>query len=154
MRSIKNGILVASAASLLALGACNADKNATPPAPASAPPSTPASTPASTSPAVATVNGKAISQSSVDVIARQGATAGHPDTPETRQTIIDRMVLQMVVADEAIKKGLDKSPEVAEQIDSIRQSVLANAYVQDFIKKNPVSDDMLKACLLYTSRCV
>ncbi|WP_245754532.1 peptidylprolyl isomerase [Candidatus Accumulibacter aalborgensis] len=55
------------------------------------------------------------------------------------------MVLQMVVADEAIKKGLDKSPEVAEQIDSIRQSVLANAYVQDFIKKNPVSDDMLKA---------
>lgn len=141
MRLIKNGILVASAASLLALGACNADKNATTPAPASAP----APAPASTSPAVATVNGKAISQSSVDILARQGATAGHPDTPEARQTIIDRLALQMVVADEAIKKGLDKSPQVAEQIDSIRQSVLANAYVQDFIKNNPVTDDMLKA---------
>lgn len=140
MRLIKNGILVASAASLLTLGACNADKNATPP-----PAPAPASAPASTSPAVATVNGKAISQSSVDIIARQGATAGHPDTPETRQTIIDRLALQMVVADEAIKKGLDKSPQVADQIDSIRQSVLANAYVQDFIKNNPVTDDMLKA---------
>ncbi len=40
---------------------------------------------------------------------------------------------------------MDKSPEVAEQIDTIKQSVLANAYVQDFIKNNPVSDDMLKA---------
>ena len=51
----------------------------------------------------------------------------------------------MVVAEEAVKKGLDKTPEVAEQLDAMRQSVLANAYVQDFIKNNPVSDDMLKA---------
>ena len=51
----------------------------------------------------------------------------------------------MVIAQEAVKKGLDKTPEVAEQIDAIKQSVLANAYVQDFIKNNPVTDDMLKA---------
>jgi peptidyl-prolyl cis-trans isomerase C len=133
MRLTKNGILAASAASLLALGACNADKNAPPPAPASK------------SPAVATVNGKAITQSRVDYIAKQGAGSGRSDTPESRKAIIDQLTMQAVVAEEAIKKGLDKSPEVAEQIAVISQSVLANAYVQDFIKNNPVSDDMLKA---------
>jgi peptidyl-prolyl cis-trans isomerase C len=51
----------------------------------------------------------------------------------------------MVVAEEAVKKGLDKSPEVADQIDVLSQSILANAYVQDFLKNNPVSDDSLKA---------
>ena len=51
----------------------------------------------------------------------------------------------MVVAQEAVRKGLDKTPEVAEQLDAVKQSILANAYVQDYIKNNPVTDDMLKA---------
>jgi peptidyl-prolyl cis-trans isomerase C len=133
MKSIRNGILAAGAASLLALGACSADKTADPAAAAAK------------GPAVATVNGKAISKSRVDMIVEQGARSGRPDSPESRKAIIDQLALQAVVADEAIKKGLDKSPAVAEQIDAIRQSILANAYVQDFIKSNPVSDESLKA---------
>jgi peptidyl-prolyl cis-trans isomerase C len=133
MQRIRIGILLASAASLLALGACSQDKGAK------------SAAPASTAPAAATVNGTPISQTRVDMMARQGAASGRPDTPETRKAIIDQLALQMVVAEEAVKKGLDKTPEVAEQLDAIRQSVLANAYVQDFIKSNPVTDDMLKA---------
>ena len=53
--------------------------------------------------------------------------------------------MQLVVAEEALKKGLDKAPEVAEQLDAVKQSVLANAYVRDFIKSNPVSDEVVKA---------
>jgi len=133
MKSIRNGILAAGAASLLALGACSADKTADPAAAAAK------------GPAVATVNGKAISKSRVDMIVEQGARSGRPDSPESRKAIIDQLALQTVVADEAVKKGLDKSPAVAEQIDAVRQSILANAYVQDFIKSNPVSDESLKA---------
>ena len=133
MKSIRNGILAAGAASLLALVACSADTTAD------------SAAAAAKGPAVATVNGKAISKSRVDMIARQGASSGRPDTPESRKAIIDQLALQMVVADEAIKKGLDKSPEVAEQIEAVRQSILANAYVQDLIKSNPVSDESLKA---------
>jgi len=51
----------------------------------------------------------------------------------------------MVVAQEAVKKGLDKTPEVSDQLEATKQSVLANAYVQDFLKNNPVTDDMVKA---------
>jgi peptidyl-prolyl cis-trans isomerase C len=133
MRFIRSRILLASAASLLALGACNQAKDAKP------------ADQASRGPAAATVNGTAISQQTVDMIARQGAGAGRPDTPESRKAIIDQLALQIVVAEEAIKKGLDKTPEVAEQIDAMKRNVLANAYVQDFIKSNPVTDDMVKA---------
>jgi peptidyl-prolyl cis-trans isomerase C len=128
MSFIRSGILLASAASLLALGACNPAKDAKP------------ADQAAKGPAAATVNGTAISQQTVDMIARQGAAAGRPDTPESRKAIIDQLALQMVVAEEAIKKGLDKTPEIAEQIDAMKQSVLANAYVQDFIKNNAVTD--------------
>ena len=130
MKPIKSAIILAGAASLLALGACNSAKDAAP---------------AAKGPAAATVNGTAISQRTVDAIALQGAASGRPDTPETRKAIIDQLAMQMVVAAEAVKKGLDKTPEVAEQIDAVKQSVLANAYVRDFVKTNTVTDDAVKA---------
>jgi peptidyl-prolyl cis-trans isomerase C len=130
MRSMKSAILLTGAASLLALAACNSAKDAAQ---------------AAKGPAAATVNGTAISQRTVDAIVTQGAASGRPDTPETRKAIIDQLAMQMVVAEEAVKKGLDKTPEIAEQIDAVKASVLANAYVRDFIKNSPVSDDMVKA---------
>ncbi len=134
MRLIQTGILLATAASLLALGACSQQDRS---AKSAAQPST--------EPVAATVNGTPISQRTVDLLAKQGMTSGRPDTPESRQAIIDHLTLQTVVAQEAVKKGLDKTPEVAAQIDAVRQSVLANAYVQDYVKSNPVTDEMLKA---------
>jgi len=133
MSVIKSGIIFASATSLLALGACN---SATDPKPAGQ---------ASQGPVAATVNGIPISQNAVDMLARQGAASGHPDTPEARKMIIDRLALQTVVAEEAVKKGLDKTPEVADQINAMKQSVLANAYVQDLLKNSAVTDDTVKA---------
>jgi len=87
MSVIKSGIIFASATSLLALGACN---SATDPKPAGQ---------ASQGPVAATVNGIPISQNAVDMLARQGAASGHPDTPEARKMIIDRLALQTVVAE-------------------------------------------------------
>jgi peptidyl-prolyl cis-trans isomerase C len=118
---------------LAALAACNPAKDAKP------------TEIAASGPVAATVNGHAISQRTVDAIAKQGAASGRPDTPEARKSIVDQLALQIVVADEAVKKGLDKTPEVVDQLDAIKQSVLANAYVQDFVKNNPVNDEALKA---------
>jgi peptidyl-prolyl cis-trans isomerase C len=125
---MKAGIVLASTTALLALGACN-----------------PAQDASSKGPVAATVNGKAISQRTVDALAKQSAASGRPDTPETRKAIIDQLAFQMVVAEEAIKKGLDKLPEVVEQTETVKQSVLANAYVQDLIKNTQITDDMVKA---------
>jgi len=136
MRFGKSGTLFFCAALLLAVGACNPAKNDSV--------ATPAVSVAKEPPA-ATVNGTPISQRMVDLIAKRGVGAGRPDTPEARSTIIDQLTLQVVLSEEALKKGLDKSPEVAEQMAALKQSVLANAYVEDFIKNNPVSDEAVKA---------
>jgi peptidyl-prolyl cis-trans isomerase C len=125
---MKSSAIPAIAASLLALGACNPATDAGP-----------------KSPAAVTVNGTAISQRTVDKLAKQNAGSGRPDTPESRRFLIDQLALQLVVAEEAVRKGLDKAPETVETIDAMKQSVLANAYVTDYIKNNPVSDDMVKA---------
>ena len=81
----------------------------------------------------------------VDVIAERGVKAGRPDTPEARATIIDQLTLQVLLADEAIKQGLDKTPDVVQQIETVKQNVLANAYVEDFMKAHPVSDADVQA---------
>ncbi len=91
----------------------------------------------------ATVNGKAISKHSVELIAKQ--TGAKPDDADAQKSIIDQLALQMVVAEEAEKKGLDKKPNVQDQIEILKQSVLANAYVQDYLDSHPVTDDLLKA---------
>lgn len=133
MRSMKTGILALGAVSLLTLAACNTDLSPKPAAPAAS------------DTTVATVNGTAIGKTRIDMLIKQGAASGRPDSPETRAAIIDQLAMQMVIAEAAVKKGLDKAPEVTERLEMVRQSVLANAYVQDYIKTNPVSDEALKA---------
>ncbi|MDP1897040.1 MAG: peptidyl-prolyl cis-trans isomerase [Sulfurimicrobium sp.] len=135
MMSIKSRILLASAASLLTLSACNADESAKTATPAAK----------DTATAAATVNGTAISKNRVELLVKQRAGMGQPDNAETRKSIIDQLAMQLLVSQEALKKGLDKTPEVMDQIDLTKQSILANAFVQDYIKNHPVSDDMLKA---------
>jgi len=103
----------------------------------------PASTPKGN--VAATVNGAVISQSSVDMIAKQNISQGQPESPEMRRNIIDRLAMQTLIAQEAVRKGLDKNPEVADQLEMIRQSILAKAFVQDYMNNNPVSDDLIKA---------
>ena len=94
--------------------------------------------------AVAKVNGVTIPQSRADILIKEMAAQGRPDTPEMRDMIKQELINREVVAQEAIKKGLDKKPEVAIQIDLQRQAVLINAYLQDYLKANPVTDDDVK----------
>lgn len=133
MRLLHTGVLLAGVTATLALGACSREQGA----------KTAAATPKE--PPAATVNGAPISNRIVESMLREAAASGRPDTPETRKAVIDQLALQMLAAEEAVKKGLDKSPEVTEQLDAIRQSVLANAYVQDFVNSHPVTDEMLKS---------
>ena len=93
----------------------------------------------------ATVNGTAISEKRVDMLVKQRAAQGQADNSELRKGVIEDLSMQLLISQEAIKKGLDKTPDVSDQIDLIQQSILSNAFVQDYLKNSPVSDDMLKA---------
>lgn len=91
-----------------------------------------------------TVNGVAISQELVDwrvsTILAQGQQS---DTPELRKAIRDDLVNVELMSQEALKKGMDKQPEVAMQLGLEKEKVLVGALVQDYVKTHPISDDVI-----------
>jgi len=93
--------------------------------------------------AAATVNGVAIPQERVDLRAKVVAAQGQPDTPETRKAIREDLVNIELMSQEASKRGLDKQTETVQQLELARQSVLVGAFVQDYVKTHPVSDEMI-----------
>jgi peptidyl-prolyl cis-trans isomerase C len=129
---IKSRILLAGAVSLLALTACSSNDSPQGAAPAK-------------DAVAATVNGTPISESLVGLMLKQRADLGRPANTEARNQFIDGLAMQLLITQEAVKKGLDKAPEVSSRIELSRQSALVEAFVQDYFKNNPVSDDMLKA---------
>lgn len=135
---IKSRIVLVTAMALITLAACSpkdAEKSAT----------TTAAAPATNSDKdiAATVNGSPISQKELELILKQ--QRGMPDTPETRKMIIENIALQMIAAQEAVKKGLDKAPDTLTELEMAKQSVLAQAYVQNFMKNDAVTDAQLTA---------
>src|SRR5687767_11974873 len=93
---------------------------------------------------VAKVNGVTIPQSYMDAVLQAQAARGQPDSPELRSGIKDTLINQEVITQEALKKGLEKNPIVAAQIALQRQEILVNAFVQDYLKNNPISDDAVR----------
>ncbi len=95
--------------------------------------------------AFAKVNGREIPQSRADLIVKNNMAQGQQDTPELRNRVREVLIRNELLAQEAVKKGLDKSPEFGIQVDLNRQEALVNAYIQDYVKNNPVSDAAVKA---------
>ncbi len=90
------------------------------------------------------VNGVTIPQSRFEFLVKNAVSQGQPDSPDLRAKIKDELVVREVLAQEAAKKGLEKTPEVATQIELQRQGVLINAYLQDYAKTQPITDDVMK----------
>lgn len=124
-------ILLAGVAAALALAACGAN-DAVPVA-------------GTAKNAAATVNGEPISARLVDMMLAQRPDQGRDAGAETRKAYIDRLAMQLVIAQEAVRKGLDKSPEVLDQLELMRQSVLIEALIKDYVRNNPISADALQA---------
>lgn len=92
----------------------------------------------------AMVNGVSIPQSRIDLRVKAATAQGQADSPELRKAIREDMINVEVMVQEAAKLGLDKNPEIVQQVELARQSVLAGAFVQDYAKNHPVSEDQLK----------
>jgi peptidyl-prolyl cis-trans isomerase C len=89
---------------------------------------------------VAKVNGVAIPNSRLELVMKGLSAQGQKDTPETRKAVRDDLIKQEVLSQEAVRKGLDKTPDVATQMKITRQSVLIRALQSDFIAHNKPTD--------------
>jgi peptidyl-prolyl cis-trans isomerase C len=95
---------------------------------------------------VATVNGKAIPASKVDQMVKQVVAQGQqPDSPQLREMVKKELIGREVMIQEADKQGFGTKPEVKAAIENARQSIIINAMLADYVKKNPVKDADIKA---------
>ncbi len=95
---------------------------------------------------VATVNGKAIPAAKVDQMVKQVVSQGQqPDSPQLREMVKKELIGREVMIQEADKQGFGTKAEVKAAIENARQSIIINAMLADYVKKNPVKDTEIKA---------
>ncbi|MCG6933682.1 MAG: peptidylprolyl isomerase [Gallionella sp.] len=92
----------------------------------------------------ATVNGVPIPQARVDLRVKIATAQGQNDTPALQKAVLNDMINLEVLSQAAKKAGMDKDPDVIQQTELAKQSVLVSAFVQDYAKKHPITDDQLK----------
>ena len=84
---------------------------------------------------VAKVNGVAIPQSRLELMVKASVAQGQPDGPEMRKALRENLIAEEILAQEAIKKKLDKDPDVVAQLEIARQAVLVRAFQADYIRQ-------------------
>jgi peptidyl-prolyl cis-trans isomerase C len=94
---------------------------------------------------VAIVNGQPVSKERVDVLAQQVERSGRKITPEMQGQLRDEVIAREIFAQEAHNLGLDATDDFKNQVELNRQSVLIRELFADFQKKNPVTDEEVKA---------
>jgi len=136
----RHSLTLAFAATLAALAGAPAlaqDKAPAPAAPAKAAPAAPAK--AATAPAK-----EIYPKPYFDLLLKERLAQGQPDSPEMRNALKEELNTRELIVREAKKKGLDKDADVKTQMDLTAQTVLVRAYVADWVKGHPVSDDVLR----------
>jgi peptidyl-prolyl cis-trans isomerase C len=92
----------------------------------------------------ALVNGVTIPKARVDLRVKIAAQQNQPDSPELRKAIREDLINLEIIAQAAVKAGIDKQPETVQRLEITRQNVLADSLVQDYLKSHPITDEMLK----------
>lgn len=94
----------------------------------------------------ATVNGKPIAAAKVDQIVKQVVAQGkQTDSPQLREAIKKDLIAREVMIQEADKQGFGTRAEVKQALENARQSIVINAMLADYVRKNPVKDAEAKA---------
>lgn len=95
--------------------------------------------------AAATVNGKQIKQSVYDYIAKEATSRGQKVDAQVKTAIVNKLIDSELVYQEAQKLGLDKQSDYIAREELSRRELLTSTFLQDYVKKNPISDADTKA---------
>lgn len=102
-------------------------------------PSKEAGKPAPSGP-LATVNGVAIPRQRAEMIAQQRIQQGAADSEQLRAMIREELINREIIMQEANRTGFAKRPEVQQELEFVRQSVIVQAYLRDWVRQHPVTD--------------
>jgi len=107
---------------------------------AQAPAKPAAKSPAAAEGTVARVNGVAIPGQYADAMLHQRLQQGVADSDQLRMAVREELINREVIAQEANRSGLTKRPDVKVDLDMARQGVIVQAYLREYVARNPVTD--------------
>ncbi len=91
-----------------------------------------------------TVNGRPISRNHITLMGANFTEDRQSPGPEAQAAARAELITQEVLAQAALKEGLDKKAVIADQIAFQQRAILSRAYLEDYFVKHPVTDDTLK----------
>lgn len=100
---------------------------------------------ASTGPAIAKVNNVAIPTAFAELLMNDQIAQGAPNNEDLRKATRDELIRRELLAQEAKKSGLDRRADVVARIELARQGILLGAYVNEWSKSHPVTEDKIRA---------
>lgn len=94
--------------------------------------------------AVASVNGTYISKKTLETLEKEISERSQGQKFPQEQ-LLEELIQRELLIQQAKQKKLDSSAEVVERLTTIKNSLLSQAALQDYLKNNPVSDEEIKS---------
>ncbi len=92
----------------------------------------------------ATVNGKPIKQAWVDFIMKDAGARGQKGDG-LKNAVLNELIGSELAYQEAVKKGFDKKADIKIAAEIGERKLVVNAFLADYMDKNPISDAETKA---------
>lgn len=92
---------------------------------------------------VATVNGKPITQRTVDEYVKM-RNSRQPNAPASQEQVVNELVNSELLYQQALKEKLEKKPDIRHAIELQRKNVLITAALREYLEKHPISEAELK----------
>ncbi|MGA7984839.1 MAG: peptidylprolyl isomerase [Burkholderiales bacterium] len=89
---------------------------------------------------IAVVNGVAIPASRAEVLLREREVQGAAGNPAMREAVREDLINRELIAQEAARTGYTKKPALQAELALVRQTVIVQHYVSDWLREHPVSE--------------
>lgn len=93
---------------------------------------------------IAVVNGVPIPASRAAVLMRERAAHGAPKDATMRAAVREDLITRELIAQEAARTGYTKKPALRAELALVRQTVIVQHFVTDWLSSHPVSDAAIK----------
>jgi peptidyl-prolyl cis-trans isomerase C len=91
------------------------------------------------------VNGEAVKDTHFLVYRAQRGSQGQQMDQQAQLGLLNELVNTVMIAQDAVKQGLDKHPELQAAVDVARYRILAEAAVEQYLRDHPVEEKDIEA---------
>ena len=89
---------------------------------------------------IATVNGVAIPASRAEVLLREREVRGAAGNPAMHEAVREDLINRELIAQQAARAGYTKKPALQAELALVRQTVIVQHYIADWLRAHPVSE--------------